>query len=401
MIFFYLIFSISFLLLFHSYVFYPFLLKILAKSKSNNEIIHTKIEEMPDIIILMAAYNEQKVIEEKLKSIVESNFPASKIKVFIGSDASTDNTDSIVEKFAKKYGNIELVRFSGRSGKCKIINDLYKKLHEKYDISYLENTILILTDANVFFHNDMITQLSKHFKNEKIGVVGANFFNTGLKDKGISHQEKMYINRENELKYNEGKLWGKMIGAFGGCYAIQYKAYNIVPDNFLMEDFYISMKIFEKNYLSIVEPEAICYEDVPNQIQEEFKRKTRISAGNFQNLSVLYHLLYKQSFILGFCFFSHKIIRWIGPFLIISMLFTASILSFWYDILFFKYITTLMLAFLSSYFIDNILQKQNINIKIFRLFGYFTAMNIALINGLIMYLKGIKSSVWTPTKREV
>lgn len=83
------------------------------------------------------------------------------------------------------------------------------------------------------------------------------------------------------------------------------------------------------------------------------------------------------------------------------MLVTASILSFLYDILFFKYITILMLAFLSSYFIDIILQKRNINIKIFRLFGYFTAMNIALINGLIMYLKGIKSSVWTPTKREV
>jgi cellulose synthase/poly-beta-1,6-N-acetylglucosamine synthase-like glycosyltransferase len=97
-----------------------------------------------------------------------------------------------------------------------------------------------------------------------------------------------------------------------------------------MEDFYISMSILSQGKKAISEFGAICHEDVSNDITEEFKRKTRISTGNFQNLSVFWTRLFRFDAV-AFCFYSHKVIRWKGPFIILLMFSAAFILSFGHD----------------------------------------------------------------------
>ena len=83
-------------------------------------------------------------------------------------------------------------------------------------------------------------------------------------------QEKSYIQRENLIKYNEGLLWGTMMGPFGGCYMIRKDLYEAVPADSMVDDFYISMKILEKGFKCRNELKAICYEDVPNEMKIEF-----------------------------------------------------------------------------------------------------------------------------------
>src|SRR5690606_33586008 len=98
-------------------------------------------------------------------------------------------------------------------------------------------------------------------------------------------------------------------GAFGGCYALRASYFPVVPSSFLMEDFFISLSVLQKRKQAIFEPKALCTEDVSNEVTEEFKRKTRISAGNFQNLQAYSSLLLRFDFN-AFCFFSHKVLRW-------------------------------------------------------------------------------------------
>src|SRR5690606_20929272 len=143
--------------------------------------------------------------------------------------------------------------------------------------------ILILTDANVYFEPHTIYELVKHYKNSEIALVGGLIINTNIKKTGISYQEKTYLSNENLIKYREGILWGTMVGAFGGVYSIRKENEHPVPKNYVRDEFYITMHVIQDGKKAITELTATCYEDISNIIKEEFKRKVRISIGNFQN----------------------------------------------------------------------------------------------------------------------
>ncbi|MFH1005794.1 MAG: glycosyltransferase [Bacteroidota bacterium] len=388
------IFWISLLLLLHTYILYPLLLIILASRKKNNQNIFGK-NELPAVSILVPAYNEEKLITQKIESVCNSDYPCDKIEVLVGSDASTDRTNEMVDSLNKKYGNVHLENFSARSGKIKIINHL--KALAKHDI-------LILTDANVMFDKNTIYELVKHFSNSDIALVDSNMTNIELQKKGISKAENTYIRGEVKIKNDEGKVFGMMMGPFGGCYAVRKSFYKNIPEKFLvMDDFYINMKVLENGGKSINEINAKVYEKIPDNWKVEFKRKIRINVGSFQNLVYFFHLLWKFN-MLSFCFISHKVIRWFGPIFMIAM-YLSNIFLLWNIPLSLWRQTGWGIFFIFQNFIpvlfilDLILKFIGINFPISRLVTHFLSTNLALLIGFFKFLKGVKSSVWQPTER--
>jgi cellulose synthase/poly-beta-1,6-N-acetylglucosamine synthase-like glycosyltransferase len=261
-----------------------------------------------------------------------------------------------------------------------------------------ENSIFVLTDANVILEKDCVFEMVKHFKNNNIGLVGANILNT-KNDNMVGELESMYISRENKMKLAEGLFHGALMGAFGACYAIRSACYKIVPDNFLMEDFFITMQVHNQQLECIFETKAIAYEDVPGNMWEEFKRKSRIATGNFQNLFFFKHWLLKPFTAVGFTFISHKVLRWATPFLAITGLILVGVLAIYSD--FYEYIFLYKFIFWALFLIDALLVAINIHIKPLRLLTYFYFMNVAIIVGFFKYLKGIRSAAWQSTKRKV
>jgi hypothetical protein len=246
------------------------------------------------------------------------------------------------------------------------------------------------------FDSDTLFEMIKHFKDERIGLVDTNMINRGMTAEGISYQEKAYISREVKIKNMEGKLWGAMMGPFGGCYAIRKEDYPGVPPNFLVDDFYINMKVFEKGKFAVNEINARVYEDLPDKLSVEFKRKVRIGTGNWQNLRAFRRLLFSKRY--GFAFWSHKVIRWIGPFLMITALISNLYLltrsDFYYLTLAFQFL--LMLVPVA----DHLLKSVNLHLKPFRLVTHFYFMNIALLVGCFRSMGTIRSGVWERTSRE-
>jgi cellulose synthase/poly-beta-1,6-N-acetylglucosamine synthase-like glycosyltransferase len=379
------IFILSAYAILHSYVVYPLWLIVFTPDKKSVKEKYTIDESLPEVAILMAAYNEEKVIGDKIASVFNTTYPLDKITVYIGSDASTDKTDSIIEEYSQKYPQIKLTRFGGRTGKSGIINQLAENANAP---------IFILTDANVIFKPDTIFNLIRHFKNESTAQVAANIIKVSPTDKGIASQEKSYIALENKIKYFESIKWNVIMGAEGGCYAIRKENFSPVPKNFYMDDFYITLNVIEQGKEIVFDKEAICNEDVPTESQEEFKRKVRISIGNFQNLNRYNTLLWKFNGI-GFAFWSHKVLRWLTPFLLMVCFFTSFSLMFhdkWFVILF-----SLQLFGFFTPVIDWLL---GINFSLLRFVSHFYLMNLALLRGFIIYVKGVDSNVWQPTKRE-
>jgi cellulose synthase/poly-beta-1,6-N-acetylglucosamine synthase-like glycosyltransferase len=389
------IFFVSTSLVFYSYVLYPILISFLAKLKHPKTDENTTLEKHK-VIIWMAVYNEEKVIAKKLDSLLQTTYPLDKVAIWIGSDNSNDETAKIIHSYQVKFSNIVFLDYKERAGKSGVLNKMRKTLFEQYAANELQTTLLIPTDANVFFKPDTIPALTQNFYDQTIGQVGANIVNTGVSEYGISTHEKAYINRENTIKYNES-AFGVMQGAFGGCYAIRANLMPEIPVGFLMEDFFISLHVLQSRFKCIFEPKAICEEDLPDEVAEEYKRKVRISSGNFQNLKYYFSFLLTPSFN-SFCFWSHKGIRWITPFLLTSALLSSLALI---NTLLFRVAFVIQLLLLFFPLFDKVLKSFGIHIKIVRLIAYFYQMNLALIHGFWLYLKGVKTSAWTPTKRKI
>lgn len=369
----------------HSYVVYPFWLLMSTSDKRKATPQYTSQDDLPELAILMAAYNEEKVIGEKIESVFNTSYPKEKIAFYIGSDASTDRTDSIIKELSKKYPQIKLVRFGGRTGKSGIINQLAADANQ---------SIFVLTDANVIFKYETLFNMVRHFKSAEIAQVAANIVKVSTSNKGIASQEKSYIALENKIKFAESVRWNVIMGAEGGCYAIRKENFSPVPKNFYMDDFYITLNVIEQKKQVIFEQEAICNEDVPTQSREEFKRKIRISIGNFQNLNRYRKLLWSFDGI-AFAFWSHKVLRWLTPFFLITCFLSSFVLAIYTP--FFVLVLALQLIGFLSPVIDWLIR---INFPPLRFISHFYLMNLALLKGFVIYIKGVESNVWQPTKRE-
>ncbi|MFW5820582.1 MAG: glycosyltransferase [Bacteroidota bacterium] len=360
----------------------------MARNKPENRITYERKDELPMVSILMSVHNEENVIREKIESIYNTSYPRDKIEVLIGSDHSTDHTNEICKSYSQRIRGFRFIPFDKRSGKPFVINQLYREA--KADI-------LVLTDAKVFFTPDTIFELIKHFKNRKIDIVGGNIINQKTRIDGISKQEKAFMSREIHIKYNEGLIWQKTIGVYGAIYAIRKEKFAPIPDGFSVDDFYISMHVLKRNGKVIMELKALTVEEVPNLISTEFRRKVRISAGNFQNLTEFFSCLFPPWSPLAFAFFSHKVIRWLGPIIIlliiISNIFLLNI-GLLYQLSF-----LILIFFLSLPLIDLFLRKFNIHVVFLRFVTHFLSMNLALLLGFIKQLLGIKTYIWQPTKR--
>jgi len=373
-------------LIFHSYAFYPLILQVLSAGKKGNQVIYVRDDELPVVSVIISAFNEEEVIAEKIESIFNGDYPKDKFEVLIGSDNSSDRTAAIVSEYMPLHTNLIFHDFRERRGKQNVVNDL---------VAESAGSILILTDANVMFDTSTIFNTVRHFKNPGIGLVDTNMINKGLKKEGISYQEKAYISREVMIKNMEGRLWGTMMGPFGGCYAIRKEDYSRVPSNYLVDDFYINMKIFEKRKKAINDLDARVFEDVSNVLRDEFRRKVRIATGNWQNLRTFYPLLFRKQ--LGFCFFSHKFLRWKGPFFIITAFITNVFLAVYSP--FYLALLALQLILFMLPLLDVILKSMNIHIKLLRLVTHFYAMNLALFIGFFKSWGKITSGTWDRTPR--
>ena len=373
-----------------SYIIFPWYVRVSVSSIKKIKNNYQSIPEWPFVTIVFSVFNEEKVIKRKLESILNSDYPKEKIQILIGSDNSTDYTHQIVEEFISQNKNITLIKKESRNGKLKIINELF-------DLTKTEH--LIFTDANVFFEPNTIKALVYNLIAKDANLVCGNILKFSPKNLGISGQEILYINFENQLKYNESLKYGFCVGVEGGCYGILKNSFVKVPDGFLMDDFFITLDVISKKGKVLFEPEAICYEDVNDDPMIEFKRKIRISLGNFRNLKFYKHLLFPIHKGFGFAFFSHKVLRWFTPFALVFSFFLSFILSYYFPLFILISLGYSLLIILPSLTIY--LEKINLKIPFVNNLGHFILMNFALLIGYFKFISASNESAWEPPKRNV
>lgn len=391
------LFWLSSVALLHSYILFPLWMRWMARTRTANQVVWAEnAPELPYVSVLLSAYNEEKVIGDKLQNLISNHYPSHKIHYFVGSDCSSDQTNAIIEAFCRNKDQFTPYFFEQRRGKPPVINDLFAAAVERRPEG--ANHILLLTDASVLWSPEVVFELVKHFKNPKIGVVDAYMQNTGLKKQGISTSENQYMSREVALKHYESVVFTQMMGPFGGCYALRSDLFEPVPPNYLVDDFYLTFRAMEKGFGAINELKAPCFEGATHAIQDEFRRKRRIAAGSFTNLAAFKKWVLPPVTSLGFLFFSHKVLRWFGGFFLLGSFIGAAFLA--QKNLFYATVFYFLLAILWIIpILFQLFKKVGFEISIFKNIAYFVTMNIALMAGFFKYISGIQENIWTPTKR--
>jgi cellulose synthase/poly-beta-1,6-N-acetylglucosamine synthase-like glycosyltransferase len=383
------VFWVSMIAVVYSYVGYPWLLRFLVDRRPTRRLRPPPAEPPPTVSVLCAAHNEAAVIGLKLDSLLASDYPAARLEILVGDDASTDATADIVRRYVRWHPQIRLLSFPDRGGKPAVLNELVRRA---------KGDILVLTDANILFERETISRIVPWFRSSDVGVVAANVVcgtTSGRDD--VSTEESAYVRREIRIKRCQSELSGVVIAPFGACFAVRRRDYRPVPPGHAVDDFFISLLPQARGLKAIQSLSATCREDLTSNLSGEFRRKVRISRGNFQNLALFRRVAVRFWTPLGFHLVSHKVLRWIAPELLlvgfVSCAFLAVHSPFHLGFL------ALMCAVLASPLVDLVFRRLGCRVRPIRLAAYFLSMNAALAVGFVQWLSGRTGGIWQPTQR--
>lgn len=388
------LFFLCLLILFYTYIGYGILLYILIKLKRIFSVNNFTTNHAQDfqavttpVTVLIAAYNEADFIEDKIQNTLAQDYPSDLMSVFIVSDGSTDNTTGLVGKYAA----IQLFHIPERKGKIAAINRV---------MPFVKTPVVIYTDANTLLNREAVSNIVRHFADPKIGAVaGEKRIRVKQNDDASSAGEGFYWKYESMLKKWDSELYS-VVGAAGELFAIRTELFEIVPTDTIIEDFYKTLRIAQKGYRVVYEPEAYATEAPSASVSEELKRKVRIAAGGLQAIYRLKALFNPLKYgILSFQFISHRVLRWtLAPFalplLLLSNLFLTIQNNGWWSV-----VLVLQMVFYLSALIGYFLESRKLKFKVFFIPYYFCVMNYAVYAGFWRILTGNQSVIWEKAKR--
>ena len=385
------LFWISIFLIVYTFVGYGFVLYFLLKLKNLfvKPFTFKSNVELPTVSLLVAAYNEEELIGEKIKNTLALNYPKGKIQFIFTTDGSSDSTPDQVRKFPE----VTLLHIDAREGKMAAI---------KRAIPFIKGEIAVFTDANTFLNKDALLELVKHYQNPRVGAVaGEKRILVPETADASSAGEGFYWKYESLLKKWDYALYSG-VGAAGELFSIRTALYQPVESDTIIDDHMIAMRIAENGYIIAYEPNAYALETASADVKEELKRKIRIAAGGMQSI-----LRLKKSAnpfhnpIFTFQYISHRVLRWtITPFLLILAFILNGIIAvqtgeLFYQVLFGLQVLFYLLSLIGLYF-----ENRNIRIKALFIPYYFCVMNYAVIAGIIRYFKKNQSAAWEKSKRK-
>ena len=382
------------IIVFYTYIGYGIILFILVRlkrifSKKKSALKTLADDELPDVTLMICAYNEEDVVDEKMENTMSLNYPSEKLKHIWVTDGSNDNTN----KRLQKYPQVKVVFKPEREGKTAALN---------HGMDYVETPITVFTDANTMLNSEAILELSSHFQDATVGCVsGEKRVYARHKNDTAGEGEGLYWKYESTLKKWDNELYSAM-GAAGELFAIRTELYKKMPTDTLLDDFITSMEIVEDGMRIDYTDKAYAIEYGSINMEEESKRKCRIAAGGLQSINRLRPLLNPfNHFIVTFQYISHRVLRWsITPFAMFILVPVNVLLLFFNNSVFFTTIWIFQIIFYASAFTGFQLNERGIKNKILYVPYYFIFMNINVFRG-IKYLKDKKGSgTWEKAKRQ-
>ncbi len=376
-------FWISACLVVYVYAGYPAALWLLGVLGVSRPVRQLAIE--PTVTLVVSAYNEVAVIDEKLRNSLALDYPADKLHVLVVSDASSDGTDARVE--ACQDSRVELLRMPERGGKTVGLNAAVRRARGE---------IIVFSDANAMYDSLALRQLVRNFADPEVGAVtGESRYRIAEQDDASTDAENQYWTYELWIKRMESSL-GSLVGADGAIYAVRKALYSDlgVAD---LSDFVNPLQVVARGYRNVYETEAISYESGAEGFGAEFRRKVRIVNRAWRATLKLRSLLnpFRHGFF-ALQFLSHKVLRWFVPvFLLVALL-----SNLWLAGTSTLYSATLAAQALlyGAAAAGMLLERLGRPVRLLNIPYYFCAVNIASLLGIWQALAGRTYTTWNSSR---
>ncbi|KQS26955.1 glycosyltransferase family 2 protein [Dyadobacter sp. Leaf189] len=386
-----LLFWLSLFVVFYTFLGYGIVLYILVRLRriiKGNRPIPGFDQDFPTLTLIIAAYNEESIIEEKIANTLQLSYPADKLSLVFVTDGSSDRTPELVAA----YDQIKLMHTPVRSGKILAMHRAMKEVNSE---------VVVFTDANTFLNKDALMLIARHYADPTVGAVSGEKRVQQEEVSDATAGEGFYWKYESTLKKWDSELYS-VVGAAGELFSVRNSLYTDVEPDTILDDFMISMRIAQQGYRIIYEPAAYASELSSEDIKEELKRKVRIAAGGIQSILRLKKLLNPfHSPLLSFQYISHRVLRWtVTPFLMIL----SFVLNIWIVAdgggWFYSLILAGQVFFYGAALLGWLLEKRKIKVKALFVPYYFCVMNYAVLAGIRRYIKGSQSAAWDKSRRK-
>jgi len=386
------IFWISLFIIFYSYLGYAILLYCLMKCKNffNPILSNYSSYPPPPVALIIPAYNEEHIILRKIKNTLELNYPPEKLSVIFITDGSTDKTPEIISSFT----GFTLMHQPERKGKSAALNRAMQRV---------DAPIVIFCDANTLLNKACINEIAKHYADPKVGGVSGEKKVLSVRGtKAVSSGESLYWKYESFLKKLDASFY-TVVGAAGELLSLRTALYEPIPEQTIIEDFVLSLRVCLKGYIIRYEPNAYATETSSASMKDELKRKVRISAGAFQAMLMLKPLFNIFKFPkLSFQFISHRVLRWtLCPFCLVSVFISNYLLLFISGNKLFTYLFTAQTICYLMAVTGWILAEKNLKNRWLFIPYYFLFMNISVFIGMYRIMTKSQPVLWEKSDRQI
>ena len=386
---------------FYSYFGYGILLFFLIKIKrffskktdSVNE--NSGIIYLPNVTFMVAAYNEERWIDDKIINSLALDYPKDKISFVFVTDGSNDSTPDLVKSFTTRHPHItgydiQLFHQPERKGKIAAVERV---------MPHVTTPIVIFTDANTDINPSAVRNIVRHYADPSVGAV-AGEKRVQMSGEASGAGEGFYWKYESFLKKWDSELYS-VVGAAGELFSLRTELYAPVEKDTLIEDFVMTLRIAQRGFRVVYEPGAYAVEGHSADVKEELKRKIRISAGGLQAVWRLRDLLNPFKYgVLSFQYISHRVLRWTLAPVALPIIFVLN----WYlteggDNLFYTIILWCQVAFYLMSILGWVFEQYKVKVKLFYIPYYFCMMNYSVYRGLMRLISGQQSVIWEKAKR--
>lgn len=382
-------------IIFYSYVGYGIVLFFLVRIKriftEKKGIFDPSYE--PEVTLFVAAYNEKDYVDEKVKNSFSLEYPQEKVKQVWVTDGSDDGTPDMLQKYTDR--GVEVYHEDARGGKIGAMNR---------GLAFVKTPIVIFSDGNTNLGHESIRRIVNMFSDPKVGCVSGEKRIYQKDSDSAAGTEGIYWKYESTLKKWDAELYS-VVGAAGELFAIRTDLYKHVEKDTLLDDFIISLRVAMKGYTIQYDPEAYAIETSSANVQEELKRKIRISAGGIQSIVRMAPLLniFKYG-ILSFQYISHRVLRWtLAPLGLLIILLCNLFITAQEGFLNFESIFTWLMwgqvVFYAAALLGWFFENRQIKVKILFIPYYFFIMNLSVYLGFRRYIKGNQSVKWERAQR--
>jgi len=372
------LFWCSLFVILYTYFGYPLILigcSFFIKKKESKQIL----KNIPNISIILAAYNEEKTIFRKLDNCLTLDYPKEKIEILVGSDGSDDKTNDIVKTFEDK--GVKLYAFSHRKGKMATVNRLVKNS---------TGEICVFSDISETFDQDAIQHLIKHFDDKEIGAVTGNHIYNKQKT-GMGRGTLFYWRFQRLLQEIESRIL-TIFACDGTIYACRRKLFPFPPDDTINDDVAVPLGIIIQGKRIIFEPEAIARGDVLSDTKRFIKQKIRSQAGKYQNFLYTPSMFFPWPAKRWWIYISHSVLPVLIPWFLCTVILT-NLLLFNKKLIYQVLMLGQCLFYLSAV-IGYFAEKFKIHLPLVAIPFYFVTANIGSILGFFAFISGKQKSTW-------